>query len=231
MPVIPTDVELVAAAAATYRVDAIPAAENIDNAVRVFFSTLASGVNVIAFEGTHNVPGWLLDFFAVDSTVFSVVQLFSLLHASKHPTVNDDALGFLHAGFDAAAKSVMVQVMMLASRGPFALAGHSLGAAIALRVGAELIVTGNPPMKIGAFAPPRVGGDKFVQLVTSVPVSPPRFHNDPVPLVPFTINPAFPYRQLRLTQIGPTNDKFDLTADSDHSIANYVEAATEEPAT
>ena len=109
------------------------------------------------------------------------------------------------------------------SMAPYALAGHSLGAAMALLLGGLLINRGRPPMKIGAFAPPRVGGDQFVKAVGKVPVSAYIYGNDLVPDVPFTILPAFPYEQVRLIQVGqPRADRLSC-----HAIANYVAAVKE----
>ncbi len=218
VPPPPTDIELVDCAAQTYtRTD--PFAENIDNAVRVFLTTLSSGLNVIAFEGTKNAPGWLLDFLAISSSDLSVIQLFLSLGAADHPTIQHPRLGLVHAGFDAGVKSVMSKVALIAA-GPFAITGHSLGAALALRATAEFILDGTPPLKCAAFAPPRVGGDKFVKITTSIPISAYKWGDDPVPEVPFTLPPKYDYRQVPLTKVG----HFELEATACHNIKNYVSA-------
>ncbi len=213
----PTDIELVDCTAQTYaRTD--PFAENLDNAVRVFLTTLPTGVSVVSFEGTKNLPGWMLDFFAI-GTADPIAKLFLEIETGLHPTITHPQLGLLHAGFDAGAMSVMPHIALAMMGKPFAITGHSLGAALALRVCAEFILDGTPPLKCAAFAPPRVGGDKFVKIATSVPSSAYRFGNDPVPDVPLTL-PGYPYMQVPLSEVGsPMPNPFDA-----HAIENYVAA-------
>ncbi len=155
--------------------------------------------------------GWALDFLALGITA--------------HAGVNHPTLGFLHAGFYDSAMSIWPDVRNAASAGPYALAGHSLGAALALLLGGLLIDAGKPPLKIGAFAPPRVGSDPFVKVVTSVPYCAYRYRDDPVPMVPFRLMPPppapqFPYRQVPFIQLGTPSFEIDETAD--HAIGNYV---------
>jgi hypothetical protein len=116
--------------------------------------------------------------------------------------------------------SVMPKISLVAARGPLALTGHSLGAALAFRATAELILDGTPPIKVAAFAPPRVGGNKFVKVVTSIPFSAYKWGDDPVPEVPFTLPPMYDYRQVLLTKFG----HFELKAFSCHNIRNYADA-------
>ena len=208
MLALPTDRELVDQAAATYTSAAAPFYEDASQAIRIFLTTRADGLNVVSVEGTHDALGWLIDFLAVP--------------ADEHDGVDHPALGFIHAGFYVAAQAVIDRVDEVAAK-PYALAGHSLGAAMALLLGGLLINRGRPPMKIGAFAPPRVGGDQFVKAVGKVPVSAYIYGNDLVPDVPFTILPAFPYEQVRLIQVGqPRADRLSC-----HAIANYVAAVKE----
>ena len=204
MVIVPSDTELVDAAAETNDPAATPLIADLGSAVRVFLTTRADGLNIIAIEGTHNLPGWALDFCA--------------LGIKDHPGINHSSLGFIHSGFYASAMVVLPRVALAAARGPYALAGHSLGAALALLLGGLLIDDNMPPVKIGAFAPPRVGSDKFVRIVSTVPHCVYAYGNDPVPRVPFRIMPLWPYQQLPLTQIGqPEADEFAC-----HNIKNYV---------
>jgi uncharacterized membrane protein len=209
---LPTDSELVDAAAATYNVAAVPFYEcdpltigGIGTSVRVFLTTRADGLNVIAIEGTHNDTGWMLDFLA--------------LGMPSHAMQNRPALGWVHFGFYNATEFVMSQVSLIAARGPFAICGHSLGAVMALMIGAQLTADGTPPVKVAAFAPPLGGDDKFVSIATSVPFCAYRYRNDPVPKVPLRLPPVWPYRQVAVTQLGMSTHEVDF---GDHNINNYV---------
>lgn len=202
-----SDHELVLAAAATYDPTAKPIFQGIDGAMRVFL-TKVNGLNVIAIEGTHDAIGWGVDFVAIPEEMRGTVS---------HPT-----LEWMHAGFYAAAIDALPTVREIAQQGPYGITGHSLGAAEAGGIGALLILEGLPPVKIGMFAPPRVGGDKYVSVVTSVPNCGYRFADDPIPLVPFTLR-HFPYRQIPVTQIGRASfaraliDPFTY-----HHVGHYV---------
>ena len=210
MIVPPTDSALVDLAAGTYQPGRIPFISSADGAADVFV-TRDPDITHISVEGTHNVQGWAADFFAL--YVADTVQAGAAHAVTNHPT-----LGMLHAGFYALALGLVGRLSLTAKAGPYDIEGHSLGAALALLLGALLIDDGLPPIKIGAFAPPRVGGTRFVKIATSVPFCAYRFGNDPVPDVPFTL-PGFPYAQVPLKQIGmPKIDPFEC-----HHIANYVE--------
>ena len=201
--ILPTDSELVEAAAETYVRGGEPFASDIDGAIRAFLTTRADGLNIIAIEGTHSGIGWLLDFFG--------------LTANDHQGIEHRSLGWLHAGFYNSATVLLPQCILIAERGPFAICGHSLGAVLALMVGALLINDDKPPVKIGAFAPPRGGGWQFVKTATSVPFCAYRFGDDPITDIPLTL-PDFPYEQVPLTAIGHKMfDPLDC-----HAIGNYV---------
>lgn len=210
MIVLPTDAELVGYAAATYDPAAVPYIDDVNNSIRSFLFTRADGLNIIAIEGTHNPLGWALDFFGVT--------------IRDQQGMNHETLGWIHAGFYASAVASLTRAALIAASGPYAICGHSLGAGLALLIGAllsqdELGDRGLAPVKIGAFAPPRVGGDAFVKTINAIPFCAYRFGNDPVPEVPITI-PDFPYRQVALTQVGaPMLDPFKC-----HDIQNYVAA-------
>ena len=225
MLALPTDRELVDQAAATYTSAAAPFYEDASQAIRIFLTTRADGLNYLSPEGTHNLPGWMYDFFAIGLRELPVAMLFAMLGTKDHAMTSHSDLGFVHAGFLAAVLPAMPQLIEIAKRGPYAIDGHSLGAALALLAGALLIVEGLPPVKIGAFAPPRVGSDRFLQIVTSVPLCAYRYKDDPVPMVPVRIEPAFPYRQVPLTQLGQVTLELDTFAD--HAIGNYVASVPE----
>jgi predicted lipase len=201
---LPTDIELVEAAAATYDPAAVPFYDDFTNAIRIFQTTRADGLNIISAEGTKNPAGWAIDFCA--------------LGIEDHAGTNHPSLGFVHAGFLVSALLAMPKIQSVTTKGPFAISGHSLGAAMALLLGGLLIDNGTPPVKIGAFAPPRVGGEQFVKVATSVPFCAYAYGNDPVPRVPFRIMPLFPYMQVGMTDIGtPRLNEFSC-----HAIQNYV---------
>jgi len=206
---IPSDGELVRYAAATYLPEAQPFIEDIDHSIRVFLTTRQDGLNVFAIEGTHSPLGWALDFFG--------------LRTEDQQGFEHATLGWLHGGFYDAAVAALPRLALEAVRGPYVITGHSLGAALALLIGGLLIqdekLGVSHPIKICAFAPPRVGGKLFVETVMTVPLSAYRFGNDPVPEIPIAL-PGFPYEQVPLIEIGsPKLDPFAC-----HSIANYVAA-------
>jgi Lipase (class 3) len=204
---LPTDAELVLAAQATYDPAATPAIQALQSSIRIFVTKIPSG-NTISVEGTHDIAGWLEDFLAIE------------VSGNGHPGANHPTLGWVHAGFLLDAEEVLPAVREVAQDGPYSIAGHSLGAAEALMLGALLTVEGLPPIKIGAFAPPRVGGIDFANVIKSLPLCAYRFGKDIVPEVPFTLA-AFPYIQVPLIEVGvdSTLDRFAA-----HNIANYVAA-------
>lgn len=207
---LPTDAELVNECAATYtRND--PIISDDASAVRIFAKAVVAPnegtYNIFAIEGTHNLQGWLADFLA--------------LHVWDHPGKSIEGLGWVHAGFFALAQSVYPKLAKF-TQVPYAICGHSLGAALAVLLGATFAQRGNRPIKIGAFAPPRVGDIEFVRAVTQMPFCAYRFGNDPVPEVPFHIPFFFPYENVPLVSGGaPKGDPF-----KSHAIANYVALVT-----
>lgn len=207
---LPTDSVLVDLAAATYQPGREPFLATVDGAMKVFHDD-ADGLSIFSIEGTHDPLGWAFDFCA--------------LGIEAHQGITNATLGFVHSGFWTLSETVYPQIKEAAAKGPFALDGHSLGAAMALLLGARLILDGLKPAKIGAFAPPRVGGSLFVQVATSVPFCAYHYGNDPVPRVPFRIMPPlplpqFPYVQVLMIDVGaPMPDEFNC-----HHVQNYVQA-------
>jgi hypothetical protein len=201
----PSDSDLVDASAATYVPGAIPAISA--NGVSIFV-TKSNDLNVVAIEGSHDVQNWLSDFLALE------------VRGIGHPMTSHPDLGWIHAGFMLDAMLVLPSVRTIAQDGPYAICGHSLGAALALLLGGLLTVEGLAPMRLGAFAPPRVGGEQFANVIKSVPFCAYRFGCDIVPEVPFTLA-TFPYIQVPLIEIG-VDSKLDRFAC--HNISNYVAA-------
>lgn len=201
---LPTDSELVDAAAATYLPGTKPFIADLGQAIRTFKTVRDDGLIIIAFEGTHDAPGWMLDFFGLKS--------------EDEQGMHNQSLGFLHSGFYASAVTTLTRIALEVHGRPYAICGHSLGAIMALMVGALLIQDDLPPIKIGAFAPPRGGGAGFVKVATSVPFCAYKYGNDVVPDIPVAL-PGFPWEQVPLTQIGrPMIWPFNC-----HAIQNYVD--------
>jgi hypothetical protein len=212
--ILPTDVELVQHAAATYDPAATPDFQDVDHAVKVFMTTRADGLNIIAIEGTHDAIGWGFDFLAAS--------------VSDQQGMDKQTLGFVHSGFYAAGLTALTRCALIAAGGPYAICGHSLGAALALLIGGILsqdTFEGRSlaPVKIGAFAPPRVGGAQFVKVIETIPLCAYRYSEDPVTEVPFSV-PGWPYEQVPLTQLpGPAISPADFPARVRcHNIENYV---------
>ena len=200
---LPTDAELVDAAAATYtRTD--PLAQDVGGAIRAFLTLRDDGTKVIAIEGTHDTLGWLIDFLAIP--------------VEQHATAQHPTLGTLHAGFYSAAQVILPKIELAIKGTPWAITGHSLGAALALLIGALAAEDDNPPVKIAAFAPPRVGGPDFTAAISAISTSAYRFGDDPVTEVPFTFPPDFDYRQVPLIMIGAPIEP----ATRCHAIENYL---------
>jgi hypothetical protein len=214
----PSDADLVDAAARTNDPDAVPFIDDVDSAIRVFLTTRDDGFIIVSPQGSHDAIDWALDFCAL-----SIKDHYGRI---DHPS-----LGFVHAGFNLIVDRIYGRILAeLERRGkPFAIGAHSLGAAVGALLGARLKVNdGLAPMKIGAFALPRVGGAQFVRVLTSIPLCAPWYGDDPVPRVPFHWEPLWPYEQVPLDHVGPDATLDDNWLDNlhvkiqDHHIKNYV---------
>ena len=101
---------------------------------------------------------------------------------------------------------------------PVTLVGHSLGAAIALMAAADLTISGNPPVAVYGFEPPRVSTGLGVRaLLSRVPLHLYKNGNDVVPDVP----PGWHHAAL-LTHIGKASLPFANL--QDHRIARVIAA-------
>jgi hypothetical protein len=198
-----TDVELVAASAATYA-GGEATFSGLSGTVRCF-RTLVDGVAIYAIEGTHDKLGWALDFMA--------------LPIPMHVTAEHPDIGWVHAGINAALDSIWpLFVETIAQDEKYAITGHSLGAGLAVIATARLVALKRPPLRWAAFAPPRVGFKKMIDLVTSVPGTGYRNGNDPVTDVPFRAEPMWIYEQVPLLRGGETaHPPWDA-----HHIDNYA---------
>lgn len=200
-----TNKQLVQVAAATYVPGAVADFRGADGAVQVF-RTAVDGLAVYAIEGTHDSLGWALDFMA--------------LPLPSHVSENHPDVGWTHSGMTAALDSVWGPlVKALFAEPAYAICGHSLGAALAILATGRMVVMKHPPVQWAAFAPPRVGFQKLIELVATVPGNAYRNGNDPVTDVPFKEEPLWVYEQVPLIRGGAVcRPPWDA-----HHIQHYVD--------
>jgi hypothetical protein len=153
--------------------------------------------DVHCFRGSDDILAWLHD---ADCRPLTVV-----------------GFGKVHSGFWHALSAILPACLALPR--PTAIAGHSLGAAMAILYGAVLARLGSI-VPVYAFEPPHVCFDgtlgQFLN-ATRVPVYATRNGNDVVPDIPLGLTlPA------SLTPIGKPMLPFDNI--QDHSITRVVEA-------
>ena len=194
--------EMITAVGKTYDPAAVPFCEVLGTSVRLFTTEQPSGVLDIDTEGTHNAPGWFLDFQA--------------LPIDTHFGFDHPDIGWVHVGFFSAAHLTYPKVLGLAqTHERYRLGGHSLGASetailVALLVKAAERGECRPPEAAAYFAPPLAGDQKFLDIVAQVPSLAFQFGEDPVPEVP-----NFPpYKQMPLIKLPapgfPTFDPADV---------------------
>lgn len=162
------------------------------------------GTVIVAFRGSVTSEDWARDFICAP------------VEDRAHPQ-----LGPCHAGFLAAAESIVGEVSAAIGDKPFEVSGHSLGGAIALGVGALLVLANKPPLAIVTFGAPRFGMQPFADVLHPVGVRQYRRGNDPVPTVPFDVPPVLEFVDARdpLIAIGQAQRDPFLC----HSIAGYVD--------
>lgn len=158
---------------------------------------------IVAFRGSASAEDWLRDFMAEP-----IVD-------RAHPQ-----LGPCHAGFLDGAESVATAIGQAVGNRPFWLTGHSLGGALALGVGALLLLAGQKAQAIVTFGAPRFGGDRFVAAIAPLPVRQWHRGNCPVVLVPFDLPPLLRFLDARLPLIPVGVAQRDPIAC--HSIDGYV---------
>lgn len=131
-------------------------------------------------------------------------------------TVEIDGLGKLHAGFYGALQRILDRCLALPV--PSAVAGHSLGAAMAQIYAGVLSLKGHQ-VACYAFEPPRVSWDNTLQsvLFRGGPVYATRNGNDIVTQVPLGFNQAWP-----LLEIGVPSVPIDNI--EDHFIDRVIAA-------
>lgn len=141
----------------------------------------------------------------------------SWLHDCDVATVSVPGLGHIHAGFYSAWQVIREQCLALPA--PKAIAGHSLGAALAIICAAEWALKG-VVVPVYAFEPPRLCGDNTLTgLLESlgIPWYATRNGNDLVTEVPVELSLPGP-----LTRIG--KPFLPICNFTDHSIDRVIQA-------
>ena len=177
-----------------------PMIGQLNSAGRAIVSTTEDG-RVITFRGSDDIASWLHDLEAVTQPV--------------------PGLGDVHAGFWSAWLEIAVPCLDVQ---PQVLAGHSLGAALAIIAAANLCLKGKPPKAVYAFEPPRVSTDSAIhQLLLDNGVELYLFRNgrDIVTQIPMAL-PDWPWYPLPLIGIGEQGEFFDNV--EDHAILEVVQA-------
>lgn len=158
--------------------------------------------DVHVFRGTDDLAAWLAD---LECDVIAV-----------------EGLGKLHKGFYGALAAILPQCLALPR--PSAVAGHSLGAAMAIIYVAVLAQLGHV-VPVYAFEPPRLCSDAAMQdllAVTRVPWFATRNGLDVVTQVPPGLSLPGP-----LTKIGKPS--FSLDNLTDHGIGRVIAALAPSP--
>lgn len=191
---IPTDLELAQAASDTYD----PAAhwdqswtrEDVHVGLRH-----AGDFDLISFRGSIDEEDWLRDFQG---------------WPKKHPI-----LGYCHSGFLAGMDTVASElVMAISPERPYALTGHSLGAARALIVAGLLMWAKKPPALVVTFGTPRPGMAKLSSLLNGggYPIRHYKNGPDPVADVPLTVPPLWLFQKPKvdtLLDVAPADGAHD----------------------
>ncbi len=199
-----TDLDCVEACADTYSLP--PTLPVPDTGVNCRITTTVedgTGAVIVAFRGSVTAEDWARDFICAP------------VEDRAHP-----ALGPCHAGFLDGAESIVdavaQEIATPAKSYPVWIAGHSLGGALALGVGALLMCRGRKPAAIVTFGAPRFGGPSFVRAVIGVPIRQYLRGNDPVPIVPFDVPPLLQFLDARDPLIGIGQAQRDPFACHDH---------------
>jgi hypothetical protein len=109
-----------------------------DSASRAIVRQTAAGL-VIAFRGSDNGPSWETDL--------------------DIETVDVPGAGKFHAGFWRAWQAIATDVLAAVDGQPVTFVGHSLGSALAIAAALDTTISGNPPVSVYGFEPPRVSPD------------------------------------------------------------------------
>lgn len=135
-----------------------------DSASRAIVRETAAGL-VVAFRGSDNADSWLTDF--------------------DIETIGVPGSGKFHAGFWRAWQAISIDVLAAINGRPVTFVGHSLGAALCIAAALDTTISGNPPVAVYGFEPPRVSPDMSARVaLRGVDVRLTRTGLDIVPTVP-----------------------------------------------
>jgi triacylglycerol lipase len=180
---------------------ATPDIGRADSASRAIVRQTDTGL-VVAFPGTDNLDCWGAD-FDVEAVMVP-------------------GAGRLHRGFLDAWRAISVPVLAAIAGKPVTLVGHSLGGAIAIMAAVDMMISGNPPVAVYGFEPPRVSPDISIRVfLRSVPLHLYRNGNDIVPDIP----PDW-YQAAPLNQIGTA--LLPIPNVQDHALARVIMAFPEQ---
>jgi pimeloyl-ACP methyl ester carboxylesterase len=154
-----------------------------DSASRAIVRQTAAGL-VVAFRGSDNADSWLTDFDV--------------------ETVDVAGAGKFHCGFWGAWRAIATDVLAAIDGQPVTFVGHSLGSALAIAAALDTTISGNPPVAVYGFEPPRVSPDMSARVALRhvdvrlyrngldlVPTVPPDWRHA-APLIPIG-KPALPF--------------------------------------
>lgn len=139
---------------------------------------LASGADVFAFRGSVSEEDWIRDFEG---------------WPRRHPL-----LGYCHNGFLENMDDLYDKLLLAVDPArPFAIAGHSLGAARALIMAGIFTARGRPPALVVTFGTPRPGFQQLSGILNSggFPIRCYRNGPDPVAEVPLKVPPLLLYQK------------------------------------
>lgn len=161
-----SDLELAQACNDTYDIGVTWWRLNYVDEVWVGIRLLAGG-SVVVLRGSEVATDWVRDMRGLPT---------------RHPV-----LGLCHRGFLAGMDDAGAWVAATLPKGPYAVTGHSLGAARALIVAGLLTAAGRPPDRLVTFGTPRPGFRQLAGILTGggFPIVCYKNRNDPVTGVPW----------------------------------------------
>jgi hypothetical protein len=190
----PTDLELAQACADTYdpaaRWDQSWTREHVHVGLRH-----AGDHDIVAFRGSIDEIDWIRDFNG---------------WPSKHAV-----LGYCHSGFLAGMGTVASELSQaITPERPYALTGHSLGAARALIAAGLLTAAKTPPVLVVTFGTPRPGMAQLTRILNTGGYFIKCYKNgpDPVAEVPVRLAPLWLYQKPVIDtpiEVAPADDAHD----------------------
>jgi hypothetical protein len=159
--------DAVLAAAATYGSDA-PTFAGLGDVERVFVTEVDREL-LVTWEGTHDPPGWALNFIAIP--------------VGAHQMVSHASLPDMPLGFRTGLMSTIGRVAAAIAGRTWHAIGHSRGGAIALEAAGWMADLGQKPEAVWLFAP-ACGFTDAPDVLADVPINGWWCGNDLVPRAP-----------------------------------------------